>query len=115
MPEGNVIRTDPGAGASVEPGSGVTIVVSTGPEDVQVPDVTGLSEDNARGLLQGFDVQVSDENTLDPTQDGTVASQNPPGGSTVEPGSTINLVVYRFRAGEEPPPGGGGGGGGDGD
>jgi beta-lactam-binding protein with PASTA domain/serine/threonine protein kinase len=117
VPEGNVIRTDPGAGASVEPGSGVTIVVSTGPEDVQVPDVTGLSEDNARGLLQGFDVQVSDENTLDPTRDGTVASQNPPGGSTVEPGSTINLVVYRFRAGEEPPGGGGGGdgGGGDGD
>jgi eukaryotic-like serine/threonine-protein kinase len=110
VPEGSVIRTEPPAGSQVEPGSTVRIIVSTGAEQVQVPSVIGISEDNARAQLEGYDVQVRDERTFDPSQDGIVASQNPGPGSQVEPGSRVDLVVYRFRQQEDP---GGGGGGGD--
>ena len=112
--EGKVIRTDPGAGTQVEPGSTVTLVISTGPEQVQVPQVQGLTEDNARAQLQGFNVQVTTQQTFNPQQDTIVASQNPAPGTQVEPGSTVNLVVYQFSPIEDPGGGGGPGGGGDG-
>ena len=113
VPAGNVIRTEPSAGSQVEPNATVTLVVSTGPQSVSVPNVTGISEDNARAQLDGFDVQVTEERTFDPTQDGIVASQAPTAGTQVEPGSTIRLVVWRFMGGGEGPGGGGGPGGDD--
>ncbi len=108
--QGKVIRTEPAAGSQVAPGSQVTLVISSGPQQVQVPQVTGLTEDNARAQLQGFDVRVTEQRTFDPTQDGIVASQNPAAGTQVEPGSRVSLVVFRFQDVEVP--GGGGGGGG---
>ena len=53
--EGLVIRSEPAVDAEVEPGSAVDIYVSTGPEMVEVPDVsTGcLSVGAARQALRG--------------------------------------------------------------
>jgi eukaryotic-like serine/threonine-protein kinase len=111
---GLVIRTEPGANSQVEPNSTVTLIISSGREQVQVPQVQGLTEDNARAQLQGFDVQVTDQQTFNPQEDGIVASQNPAPGTQVDQGATINLVVYRFEEFEVPGgPGDGGGGGGD--
>jgi serine/threonine protein kinase len=78
----------------------ITLVMSSGPGQVGVPDVVGRTEDNARALLQGFDVQTTDENTNDPNQDGRVLSQNPPANSQVDQGSTVTLVIGRFRPSE---------------
>jgi beta-lactam-binding protein with PASTA domain len=64
---------------------------------VGVPNVEGLAEDNARAQLQGFDVQTTDQDVNDPNQDGLVLSQNPPAGSQVDQGSTVTLVIGRFR------------------
>jgi serine/threonine-protein kinase len=115
VPEGTVIRSEPGAGAEVQPGSTVTIFVSTGPQAVVLPNVQGATEDNARAQLQGFDVQVTRQPTSDPNQDSIVISQNPGPGSQVEPGSQVNLVVLEFREPEGGPgPGGDGGDGGNG-
>jgi serine/threonine protein kinase len=113
--EGRVIRTDPGANSQVAPGSPVTLVLSSGAEQVPVPQVQGLTEENARAQLQGFDVQVTEQRTFDPNQDSIVASQNPPPGTQVEPDATISLVVYRFQEIEIPGPGGGNGDGDGGD
>jgi serine/threonine-protein kinase len=110
-----VIRTDPGANSQVAPGSPVTLVLSSGAEQVPVPQVQGLTEENARAQLQGFDVQVTEQRTFDPNQDSIVASQNPPPGTQVEPDATISLVVYRFQEIEIPGPGGGNGDGDGGD
>ena len=71
--------------------------MSSGQGQVGVPDVVGRTEDNARALLQGFDVQTTDEDTNDPNQDGRVLSQNPPANSQVDQGSTVTLVIGRFR------------------
>ncbi len=95
---GKVIRTDPPATAPVEKGSTVNLVVSSRPEEVAVPSVVGLSEQGARNALEdkGFNVEVDDIATVDPTQDGKVQSQDPAAGSTAPPGSTVTITVARF-------------------
>jgi eukaryotic-like serine/threonine-protein kinase len=101
--EGQVIGTEPGAGQQAPANATITLVVSSGQGQVGVPDVVGRTEDNARALLQGFDVQTTDENTNDPNQDGRVLSQNPPANSQVDQGSTVTLVIGRFRESETTP------------
>jgi eukaryotic-like serine/threonine-protein kinase len=95
--EGRVIGTEPGAGQQAAANATITLVVSSGQGQVGVPDVVGRTEDNARALLQGFDVQTTDEPTNDPNQDGRVLAQNPSANSQVDQGSTVTLVIGRFR------------------
>jgi beta-lactam-binding protein with PASTA domain/predicted Ser/Thr protein kinase len=97
VPEGQVIRTDPPAGQQAAPNASITLFVSSGRGQVGVPNVEGLTEDNARAQLQGFDVQTRDQDVNDQNQDGRVLSQNPPAGTQVDEGSTITLVIGRFR------------------
>jgi eukaryotic-like serine/threonine-protein kinase len=97
VPEGQVIRTDPPAGQQAAANASITLFVSSGRGQVGVPNVEGLTEDNARAQLQGFDVQTRDQDVNDQNQDGRVLSQNPPAGTQVDEGSTITLVIGRFR------------------
>jgi beta-lactam-binding protein with PASTA domain/predicted Ser/Thr protein kinase len=97
VPEGQVIRTDPPAGQQAAANATITLFVSSGRGQVGVPNVEGLTEDNARAQLEGFDVQTRDQDVNDPNQDGRVLSQNPPAGTQVDEGATITLVIGRFR------------------
>jgi serine/threonine-protein kinase len=71
----------------------VRIEVSTGPELLQVPAVTGKSDDNARTALEqaGFRVAVQQQETTkkDP---GTVLAQDP-GSGRLARGSTVTITV----------------------
>jgi serine/threonine-protein kinase len=94
--ENRVISTAPDAATPIEVGSTVTIVVSSGPEQVAVPDVTGQTSDSARSTLEGAGFVVGvreqeDENT-DP---GTVLSQNPAAGTDAAKGSTVTITVAK--------------------
>jgi eukaryotic-like serine/threonine-protein kinase len=110
-PAGIVVGQSPGAGSEASKGSTVTLQVSQGPQTSEVPDVTSQDEASARTQLQssGFRTRVVREDTEDPTLDGLVISQDPPGGTELEPGKTVTIVVGRLvePAGEEeivPPP-----------
>jgi serine/threonine-protein kinase len=105
-----VIRVDPAPGTEVPPDQAITLVVSAGREKVSVPRVEGLSEDNARRLIEsaGLSVEVSDQEVQNQDQDGTVLTQSPAPNAQVELGSTVNIVVGRYFP---PLPGEGGGGG----
>lgn len=93
--EGNVVSTDPGPGTEVPEGETVVLKVSTGPEDVKVPDLKGMSEAQARqelekaGLNAGSNIE---ENSPDKDK-GTVLKSKPKKGSTVKAGSTVDLVL----------------------
>ena len=95
--EGLVSAQDPSPGVEAPVGSTVTITVSTGPEQVEVPDVEGEEEDTARQILvdAGFQVQV-EEVPGPPPEDGTVVDQDPDGGTEADRGSTVTIVVARF-------------------
>jgi serine/threonine-protein kinase len=102
VPEGNVMSSEPAAGTSLDPGSTVTIVVSTGPELVAVPDVSGLSETDAVAALEdaGFSVDVQSENSFDVPESGVIRTE-PAADESRPRGSTVVLVV---SDGGEPEP-----------
>ena len=93
---GSVISTDPVAGASVERNAVVQIVVSTGVEQVEVPNVVGQTEADARAEIRdrGFVVNVTPQSVPsgDPNA-GRVVSQEPGGGERADAGATVSIVV----------------------
>jgi eukaryotic-like serine/threonine-protein kinase len=91
---GNVIRTEPGAGATAPEGSTVTIVVSTGASRVSVPDVVGNTQSAAEQAISGAGLSVSVQKVAStPAGKGLVSGQSPGGGSSVGPGSTVTIQV----------------------
>ncbi|WP_293783366.1 PASTA domain-containing protein, partial [uncultured Aeromicrobium sp.] len=97
IPQDRVIRTDPAEGTSVEEGTPVDLVLSSGPEQVQIPDVSDYMLEQARSLLEGerygLVVQVEEADSDQPA--GRVLNTNPPAGTSVERGSTVTLIVSR--------------------
>jgi len=97
--KGRVISASPQEGQKVDKGSSVALVVSTGPEQVDVPDETGKSYDEASSDLQaaGFKVTRKDQETTD-EDPGTVLSQDPKGGAQAPKGSVVTLTVAKEPA-----------------
>ncbi len=112
---GLVTRTDPASGTDVDPGSQVTIFVSAGPTQVQVPEVRCQSFGSAQNELDkaGLSSVISSETVpINPAcpLGNKVAAQDPAPGTQVDPGSTVTLFQ-----GVEGPTGGTGGTGGTGE
>jgi beta-lactam-binding protein with PASTA domain/predicted Ser/Thr protein kinase len=96
VPDGAVTRTDPAAGSEVDPASTVTIFVSTGAEQVAVPEVRCQSFGSAQNELDqaGLTSVISSETMpINPAcpLGNKVAAQDPAPGTQVEPGSTVTL------------------------
>ncbi|MBO5461293.1 MAG: Stk1 family PASTA domain-containing Ser/Thr kinase [Ruminococcus sp.] len=91
---GKVISTDPAAGTEVDEGTKVKMYVSKGSEKVKVPNVVNKSSSSAQQAItaEGLNVTVT-EDYSDKVEAGYVISQNPDGGSKVEKGATVNIVV----------------------
>jgi serine/threonine-protein kinase len=92
--DGNVISTDPTAGTKLKSNAPVVLVVSSGPVQVAVPDVTGKPSAQATQLLQsaGFFPNVTQANSNTVPQ-GTVISTSPAGGQKAAQGSAVQVVV----------------------
>ncbi|MEI2782107.1 MAG: PASTA domain-containing protein [Candidatus Competibacter sp.] len=95
VPAGSVISQNPAAGTSVAPGSAVDLVVSSGPPPVTVPSVVGQTQNGAAAVLQksGLTVGTVTQQTSTSVPAGSVISQNPAAGTSVAPGSAVDLVV----------------------
>ena len=88
--EGLVISTNPVAGTEVAPGTTVDMAVSTGPEDVEVPEFTGLTTDEATTLAEEVGLTITFlEDPDDPDSEGIVVDQTPEAGEMVEFGSEV--------------------------
>ncbi|MEA3056797.1 MAG: eukaryotic-like serine/threonine-protein kinase [Actinomycetota bacterium] len=102
VPEGKVTRTDPPAGASADKGSTVTYYVSTGRSTATVPDVRGMTEDDAKAALHsaGFqNVDVVTQVVANPANDGIVVAQSPTGGTKAKLSDQITINVGRAATG----------------
>jgi beta-lactam-binding protein with PASTA domain len=100
QPRGTVIAQSPRAGATAKRNVRVALKVSTGPSAPQqaaVPNVVGEEQATARSDLEsaGFQVQVVEQETADPSQDGIVIDQDPAGGTQAPQGATVTIVVGR--------------------
>src|ERR1700742_903874 len=95
--EGDVVKTEPGNGATATNGSTVTIFVSAGPKLVKVPVLVdkqrrlAVQEIRARGLTP----EVGEEESNAPV--GRVLRQAPSAGKELEPGSTVQIIVSSGR------------------
>jgi eukaryotic-like serine/threonine-protein kinase len=92
--KGNVIRSNPAEGNNVKANTVVTLYVSGGPQMVTVPNVVGQQASAAQNALtaKGLNVSVvSDTASTQPK--GTVTKQNPPGNTSVNPGSKVTISV----------------------
>jgi serine/threonine-protein kinase len=101
-PRGQVLETNPAAGEQVPEGTTVTVFFSDGPS--KVPDVVGMTEDEAKQALQkeGFKAFVTTSNdTTEPK--GTVIEQNPDGGSEQPQGTSVTIVVSSYEEPTETP------------
>lgn len=88
VPEGQVISSNPGAGAKVERGSTVTVVVSRG--QPVVPDLKGLSVGDASSRLQAVGLKLG--NVYGPSG-GKVFLTMPGSGTKVKRGSSVSLFI----------------------
>ena len=87
------IRTVPRAGVEVTRGTRITLFVSDGPEQVTVPEVTGLSQASAESRLAGEGLGVAVAEQESEETEGTVIAQDPGGGSQVDRGATVTITV----------------------
>jgi len=97
VPSGKVISTEPSQGVTLQAGSPVTVLVSSGPAQVDVPEVTGQSEAEARITLHAAGLHAGTVTKREePGQAaGTVLSQSPSAGSPVRSGEAVSLVVAK--------------------
>lgn len=95
VPDGEVIATDPAVGEQIPAGTPVGLVVSQGPEPVDVPSVVGLPEGEAVTALEsaGLTSAVSPEPVNDVSVPaGSVLTQSPAGGQ-LRPGEPVTLTI----------------------
>ncbi|MDP9440956.1 MAG: Stk1 family PASTA domain-containing Ser/Thr kinase [Actinomycetota bacterium] len=98
---GTVIRTDPVPGTKVDEGSTVTIVVSSGPELISVPNVRGKTADQARAEIEAAGLVYREGSPVasNLSDDGRVVAQSPAAGTRVEKGTTVVVQLGRASLG----------------
>jgi serine/threonine-protein kinase len=90
---GLAIETQPPAGAELERGRTVTLLVSSGPRLVDVPAVTGLQQDLAESQLRGAGLIPDVEQRDSDSPEGEVIAQDPAAGSAVKARTVVTIVV----------------------
>lgn len=94
VPVGAITRTDPAAGSRVFKNSSITLFISTGPKQVSVPDVVGLSAEQALQAVKdaGFTVGSTKNFFSDsPAEEAFGLSAEP--GAILNEGSVVDLFV----------------------
>ena len=94
IPEGFVSRTDPAAGSRIFRNSTVKVFISLGPKQLRVPEVSGLSAEEAKKLLidSGF-VVGSSQNFFGESPQGEVLGLSASTGAVLNQGSVLDLRI----------------------
>lgn len=98
---GHVLRQDPQPDSRVKEGREVTLVISSGQETIEVPNVVGKSKEDAilaleaKGLTVGATAPAYDETVAE----NQVILQAPKSGEQVAKGSSVDLIISK---GKEP-------------
>ncbi|MFF0817730.1 Stk1 family PASTA domain-containing Ser/Thr kinase [Rhodococcus sp. NPDC003318] len=94
--DGNVISTIPVAGTRADEGTTVTLDVSTGPELVDVPKLTGMTQSQAAQALSAVGLALDptvDRAPSTPEQLDKVTAQEPTAGAQVEVSGTVQITL----------------------
>lgn len=94
---GNVVSTDPAAGVQAAKGSSVNITISKGTEQVTVPDLRGMSADEAQRVLASYGLNGQQGDTVfsDDVEENRVAQQDIAAETTAYKGDTITFHLSK--------------------
>jgi beta-lactam-binding protein with PASTA domain/tRNA A-37 threonylcarbamoyl transferase component Bud32 len=91
---GKVTRTDPPVGTEAEKGFTVKLYASSGKEQVEIPDVSGMDPVQAGSALGAKSLNPKRVDTpSDTVEAGSVIGTDPPAGTKVAKGSDVQLFV----------------------
>jgi serine/threonine-protein kinase len=94
VPVGKVIGTDPPAGTPTAKTTPIKLLVSTGPDEIEVPNVVGQTQDAAASQLTGlrFNVAIQQVSST-PANKGKVFAQSPAPGTKLHKLDTVTIMV----------------------
>ncbi len=101
--EGNVIKTNPAAGAKRKSGFEVTLYVSVGDTQIEIEDYTGKSYDEIKGKLEAFGIQVlqnKEEVTAEEAakyKENQIIAQDVEAGTKLSKGDIITLTIPQLN------------------
>ena len=93
--EGIVVAQDPAQGEEADEGSTVTIFVSTGPRQVEVPDLIGMTREEAKDALEAEGLELGEvtPEVNEEVEEGTVFEQDPAPGEEADTGSEVAITI----------------------
>ncbi|WP_405487465.1 Stk1 family PASTA domain-containing Ser/Thr kinase [Nocardia sp. NBC_00511] len=94
--QGNVVSTQPLGGSRVDKGSTITVLVSSGPQQVAVPKLAGLTQSQAEQTLTGQGLKLaSDVKQAASSSDdkGKVVAQTPDAGQKIDAGAEVTISL----------------------
>lgn len=97
VPKGHVISQMPESGRLVKVNRSIRVILSKGPELLEVPDVTNMDIRGAQVKLQAMALDLGDREYIETDEHppGTIISQSPEAFEKVERGSKINIQVSK--------------------
>ncbi|EFU60946.1 Stk1 family PASTA domain-containing Ser/Thr kinase [Actinomyces sp. oral taxon 180] len=92
--EGKVAQTNPSPGSKVKAGQTIRVYLSSGSDEVEVPDLSGMSQDQARSALKAVGLELGNVTSVDSEKDkDRIVAQDPATGTKVKKGATIGVSV----------------------
>jgi len=92
--EGGIVRQEPAFGGSMEKGRSVRVWLSAGPPPVSVPNLVGLTAEEAAQTLRGQELESTVVTVPRADREaGRVFAQEPAAGREVEMGSVVEVRV----------------------
>ena len=96
VPVGVVVSQTPEAGTKVKEERTITIYVSKGGEELEMPNLRGLKQSDAIDKLQQMGLRLgSAYETFSDENSGTVISQDPRSGTRISKGQSVDITVSK--------------------
>lgn len=89
-----VVQVNPSPGQKVKNGSTIRVSLSSGPDNVPVPNIEGMTQDQARKTLTDAGLSVGNVQTVhEPFEKDRVIRSQPAANETVKRNSAVTLIV----------------------
>ena len=99
VPEGKVAQTNPSPGSKVKAGQTIRAYLSSGSDQVDVPDLSGMTQDQARSTLKAVGLELGNVTSVDSEKEkDRIVEQDPATGTKVKKGTTVGVSVSNGKA-----------------
>lgn len=99
-PKGTIIIVTPNEGTTVKKNTEIRVTVSSGPQEIPVPDVIGYGKSVAQNYIinLGFKIGKITEEYSDTVEEGAVVNTDPKPNTTIKKGDSVDIIVSKGSA-----------------